>query len=416
MTLTREHPARGETLTRLTYRLLLLLVASLPLESVYTIPGSGSVTKFLGLLTGATWALSVLQRGGPRAPHTLHVVALLFVLWNACSLVWTIDGSATQTRVLTYAQLFVLLLVVWDSVTSMTQLRRVLLADVVGCCVGALLLVADYVVLGAAAEVHGRVTVGNFNPNDAGVIFALGLPVACYLLATWRGPGRRLVALIAGTYLPLGTFAVLATGSRAALLAVVPALWYAGRLLWRSRPTLAVVSFVGVGGLAVAALPLLPAAPVQRLWNTGNELMHGNLNHRQDVWAEAFRIIGENPWFGIGAGAFKVAATGVNKVGHNFVLALLAEIGIVGLVLFLAIIVVAVRAIRPAPRALRELWLTILVAWTFAALLHNWEYRKLTWLMFGLMVVSGSLGRESDGSEDPPRATRQHTAGTARRT
>jgi O-antigen ligase len=416
MTLTREQPARGETLTRLTYRLLLLLVASLPLESVYTIPGSGSVTKFLGLLTGATWALSVLQRGGPRAPHTLHVVALLFVLWNACSLVWTIDGSATQTRVLTYAQLFVLLLVVWDSVTSMTQLRRVLLADVVGCCVGALLLVADYVVLGAAAEVHGRVTVGNFNPNDAGVIFALGLPVACYLLATWRGPGRRLVALLAGTYLPLGTFAVLATGSRAALLAVVPALWYAGRLLWRSRPTLAVVSFVGVGGLAVAALPLLPAAPVQRLWDTGNELMHGNLNHRQDVWAEAFRIIGENPWFGIGAGAFKVAATGVNKVGHNFVLALLAEIGIVGLVLFLAIIVVAVRAIRPAPRALRELWLTILVAWTFAALLHNWEYRKLTWLMFGLMVVSGSLGRESDGSEDPPRATRQHTAGTARRT
>ena len=104
------------------------------------------------------------------------------------------------------------------------------------------------------------------------MIFALGLPVACFLLATWRGAGRRLVAFLAGTYLPLGTFAVLATGSRAALLvAVVPALWYAGRLLGRSRPTLAVVTFVGLGGLAVAALPLLPAAPVQRLWDTGHE-------------------------------------------------------------------------------------------------------------------------------------------------
>ena len=292
-----------------------------------------------------------------------------------------------------------------------------LLADLVGCYVGAVLMVGDYVVLGSAAEVHGRVTVGNFNPNDAGVIFALGLPVACYLLATWKGAGRRVVVLLAGTYLPLGAFAVLATGSRAALVALLPALWYAGRLLWRSRPTLAVVTFVGLGGLTVAALPLLPAAPVQRLWDTGNELMRGNLNHRQDVWAEALRIIDENPLFGIGAGAFKVAATGVNKVGHNFVLALLAEIGVVGLVLFLAMIVVSVRSLRPAPRALRELWLTILVAWTFAALLHNWEYRKLTWLMFGLMVVSGALAREpDDGSEDPAPATRPQTAGAAWRT
>ena len=109
------------------------------------------------------------------------------------------------------------------------------------------------------------------------------------------------------------------------------------------------------------------------------------------MWAEAVRIIGENPVSGIGAGAFRTAATGVNKVGHNFVLALLAEIGVVGLVLFLAMIVVGVRSLRAAPRALRELWLTILVAWTFAALLHNWEYRKLTWLMFGLMVVCGAL-------------------------
>ena len=198
------------------------------------------------------------------------MVALLFVLWNACSMLWTIDGSATQTRVLTYAQLFVLLLVVWDSVTTVTQLRRVLLADLVGCYVGAVLMVADYVVLGSAAEVHGRITVGNFNPNDAGVIFALGLPVACFLLATWKGAGRRVVVLLAGMYLPLGAFAVLATGSRAALVALLPAVWYAGRLLWRSRPTLAVVTFVGLGGLTVAALPLLPAAPVQRLWDTGN--------------------------------------------------------------------------------------------------------------------------------------------------
>ena len=68
-------------------------------------------------------------------------------------------------------------------------------------------------------------------------------------------------------------------------------------------------------------------------------------------------------------------------MGHNFVLALLAEIRVVRLVLFLAIIVVGVPALATHRRrgAARKLWLTVLVAWTFAALLHNWEYRKLTW-------------------------------------
>lgn len=380
----------------LTYRLLILLVASIPLESVYAVPGSGSVTKLLGLVTGLAWGLTVLLRGGFRAPHVLHVVALLFVLWNACSLLWTTDGSETQTRVLTYTQLFVLLLVVWDTVTTEVAVRQVLLANLLGCYAAATTMMVGYVVHGSGAEVHGRVTVGSFNPNDAGVLLALGLPVACYLWGSWSGPGRRLVVLCAVTYLPLGVFAVLGTGSRAALLAVVPALWYAGRLLGRSRPTLAVFTFVGLGALAVAALPLLPAGAVQRLWETGHDLMQGNLNDRQDVWAEALRIIHEHPWLGTGAGAFRTAATAVNKVGHNFVLALLAELGPLGLVLFLSMIVIAVRAVLTAPRTLRDLWLTMLVAWTFAALLHNWEYRKLTWLMFALMVVCGELPRHRE--------------------
>ena len=327
-----------------------------------------------------------------REPQALHVVALLFV--HLERLQPAVDHrrlGRPQTRVLTYVQLFVLVLVIWDSVRTEVAVRQVLLADLLGCYTAALILVVGYLVSGTAAEVHGRVTVAGFNPNDAGVILALGLPVACFLLATWGGPGRRAVVLLGSTYLPLALFAVLGTGSRAALVAVVPALWYAGRLLGRSRPALAVVTFVGLGCLAVAAIPVLPAAAVQRIFDTGHELMQGNLNERQDVWAEAVRIIGEHPVSGIGAGAFRTAATGVNKVGHNFVLALLAEIGVVGLVLFLAIIVVGVRSLRTAPWALRELWLTVLVAWTFAALLHNWEYRKLTWVMFGLIAVCGAL-------------------------
>jgi len=378
----------------LTFRLVLLLTASLPLESVYALPGSESATKLLGILAAGAWASTVLTAGRIRTPHTLHVVALLFVLWNACSLLWTVDGPATQTRVLTYAQLWVLLLVVWETVKTVTALRQVLLANVIGCYVAAATMVMSYVTQGSGSEVHGRVTLGNFNPNDAGVILALGLPMACYLLASrWPGPWRRPVVVIVATYLPLGAFAALGTGSRAALLALVPAVWYAARLLRRSRPRLALATFGGLGILAVAALPLLPTRALDRLGNTG-------LNERGDVWAEAIRIIHDHPLGGAGAGAFRTAATGVNKVGHNFVLALMAEIGVVGLALFVVMMVVALRALRPAPRPLRELWYTVFAAWTFAALLHNWEYRKLTWLMFGLMTACGALARRSAEGDD----------------
>jgi O-antigen ligase len=390
----------------LTFRLVLLLTASLPLESVYAVSGSASITKLLGVLAAMAWASTVLTARRVRAPHALHGVALLFVLWNACSLLWTVDGPATQTRVLTYAQLFVLLLVVWETVTTTAQMRQVLLADLVGCHVAAVTMVAGYVVQGTGAEVHGRVTLGSFNPNDAGVLFALGLPVACFLLAgPWPGPWRRLVRVLAATYLPLGAVAVLGTGSRAALAALVPTVWYAGRLLGRRHPVLPVATFVGLGALTVAVLPLLPATARDRL-------LQSTLNERQDVWSEAIRIIGDRPLGGAGAGSFRTAATGVNKVGHNFVLALLAEIGVVGLALFVLIIVVALRALRPAPRALREMWLTFFAAWLFAALLHNWEYRKLTWLMFVLMAACETLpgptaaGGDGEAESEPAPTAR----------
>ena len=52
----------------------------------------------------------------------------------------------------------------------------------------------------------------------------------------------------------------------------------------------------------------------------------------------------------------------------------------VGLVLFLAIMVVGVRSLRTA-HGERELWLTVLEVWMFGGLLHNWEITTATWVM-----------------------------------
>jgi hypothetical protein len=89
-------------------------------------------------------------------------------------------------------------------------------------------------------------------------------------------------------------------------------------------------------------------------------------------------------------------------VGHNFVLALQAELGILGLTLFCAVLLAAFVASRRAPAGLSALWLTISLAWLAGALLHNWEFRKVTWVLLGLMVVSGSLRQDDGETADTP--------------
>ncbi|MGH3413564.1 MAG: O-antigen ligase family protein [Marmoricola sp.] len=386
----------------LTFRLVLLLAASLPFEGIHVLPGSDSIPKALGILAAAAWLVLILAEGRMRAPHLFHVVSLLYVLWTACSMLWTVNGPATETRALTYAQLLVLTLVVWETVTTVAALRKVLLSYLVGCYAAALSMVAAYVIGGQAAEFHGRVTLGGFNPNDAGLILSLGMPVACYLLGHQPGRWRRSTVALAVTYFPLAAFGVLGTGSRAALAAVIPALWYGGGLLRRRHPAAALVGAIGLGALTVAVIPLLPTRSVQRLAATGTDLMNGNLNERQDIWGEAIRLIHAHPVVGIGAGAFRTAAVGVNQVGHNVAFSLLAEIGVVGFSLFVAVVVVSLRSAGRAAGSMRGLWYSLFAAWMYAALLHNWEYRKLTWLLFVLMVASSATARGRDGPEAGP--------------
>jgi O-antigen ligase len=391
---------------RLTFALVLLMTATLPLESAYSVPGGGSLSRLFGLLAAASWVLTVIVTGRLREPQPAHVAALVFVLWNACSLLWTVDARASEGRVLTYVQLVGLMLVLWDTVTTMTALTRVLLADLVGCYVAAVSLIVGYAVHGSSAVVHGRVTVGSFNPNDAGLILALGLPIAAYFVDNppLSGRARALSRFGAASYLPLGGFAILGTGSRAAVLAALASLCYVGYLLARRSTAYLVTGLSAAGATTLAVLPFLPSGALLRLLTTGQDLGQGNLNERQLVWPEALRLIHEHPLLGVGSGAFRTAAVGVNKVGHNFVLALLAELGVLGLVLFSAVLVLAFLSARRAPAGLPALWFTLSAAWMAAALLHNWEYRKLTWVILGLMVASRSLRPEKRGGREESAA------------
>lgn len=385
--------------------LMLAMVFTLPWEGVVDVPGIGQISKVVGLLAAGAWLLAVVRSGRMREPHAVHLWGLLYVVWCGLSMIWTIDGPETQTRVFTYAQLLVLMLVVWECVWTLRQVRQVMIAYLAGCYVTVVALLGGYFMQGQAAEFHGRVTVGSFYPNDVGIILALGVPLAGYLLEVpGEGGLQRLRIWATIGYLPAAAFAILVTGSRAGLAAMLPGALYGGYLFARKRPGLAIGGAVAFAALALTAVPLVPPRVIERLAGTGQQLDGGTLNQRTGIWAEGIRIFLSHPLIGVGSGAYRQADTAVNQVGHNIVLTLLAEVGLIGFGLYLGMLIACLHSLKRQPDLLRGMWVAMFTSWLFAALLHNWEYRKQTWWMIAMIAVCGALeDRAPDENVDPHR-------------
>jgi O-antigen ligase len=167
--------------------------------------------------------------------------------------------------------------------------------------------------------------VGIFNdPNDLGQLFVIALTFAIYLLAISR---QRLSQLFLCGSLVWLFYGMILTDSRGTLLAALAVLALEG---WRRYGKIA----VGIG--AALALPALFA--VTRL----SELSAGeqSANDRIQAWYQGIQMLRTHPAFGVGLGNF----TEYNpNTAHNFIVLPMAELGFVGLALWLGLIWYSVR-------------------------------------------------------------------------
>ncbi len=164
--------------------------------------------------------------------------------------------------------------------------------------------------------------VGIFNdPNDLGMLFVMCLPMAFYLSARggWMGLKRlfwwtAIVLLVWGCYL---------TNSRGTLLALVAML---GVYVWRTRGMF-LAGLLGVG--ALSGLMMLPSR-MQEM-DVSEESAMG----RVESWYEGIQMFTGSPLFGIGAGGYSDLH---ELTAHNSFVLVLAETGIIGFTVWLAIV------------------------------------------------------------------------------
>ena len=140
----------------------------------------------------------------------------------------------------------------------------------------------------------------------------------------------------------------------------------------------------------------------------------GTAASRFQLYQDALKLWPEAPVLGHGAGSWPVIWGGFDRqtTPHNMVLEILVETGIVGLVLMMALLVVAMRPVsidrlRNDPLALCAFMLFV---WLFikAQLGPDVADNRLMFMMLG--VLTGLMGRRSAASPASPAGAALRTA------
>jgi O-antigen ligase len=367
-------------LERLAFWLTLALTFSIPWEDVVEIPGFGTPTKMVGVLAAVVWASSVLARGRVRKPQLYHWLTLFFIAWNALTLLWSVDPEATSRQVTTYAQSLVLVFLLWDLVNTPARLRAALQSYVLGTLVSMAALVGNF--QAGTGFNSRRFTAGGFHPNVLAFILALGVPVAADLAMRGKNPWLRIANLAS---VPLALYGILLTGSRSAFVGALLGVGLLFVTVLRARPPLRMTLVPAALGLVALSVIYAPSQSVERVEGTSAEIAGDDWNGRVRVWREGLDIFYQRPLQGAGSGAFQSAVSS-GRPPHNFVISLLAELGLPGLLSYLGLLAVAAYHGLKGRQPL--LWLTILVVWLMGAVVHNIEDKKQTWLFLTLAVAS----------------------------
>ena len=389
-------PRTGIGTRRLAFGLSLLLIFVIPLENSIVLPGFGTIARSIGLLATGAWVIELFRSGRLRRLNLFHVSVLLFVGWNLLSFFWSIDPERSYDRIVTYMQLFVMVLLIWDLYPNLSALRRGLQAFVFG-CLGAVLSVFGALAAGNAEGINERYSASGFDQNFIGTILAIGISLAWFLTQDDGGPRGRygpLVRIVNVLYIPAAVAAVLLTGSRTASLALIPGAIYIARTLLRNRSWRAVLAIAAVGAALLFLLPALPDAPLERVLGTGDAISQGDFGGRISRWRDGWALFKERPLLGVGSGAFGAASSQGDGVAHNVFLGILDEIGIVGFALFSAVLINVTRSAIRQPVSRSWLWLAILASWLIAAASLSIELKKLTWLLFTVVTVGAHIEDE----------------------
>lgn len=368
----------------LAYGLLWIFVFSIPWERLLVLPGVAIIPRVTGGVALALALVAVVTSGRFRRWHVFHVVALLFWVWAGTTLFFSHTGERLPSKFWTFGQLLLVLWMIWEVAQSEGRQRGLLTAYVLGAYVAAFDTILVY---RRQAEALRRFAAGGADPNDLAMVLALGVPMAWYLGTTYRQPVLRWVCR---AYLPVAVVAIGLTGSRGGMVAITVALLFVPLSMTSLSPGRLVTSMAMLGVAGAVAVVYVPETLVERLFTIGSELEGGRIGGRGKLWEAGLEAFELKPLAGYGSGHFKTAITpmlaGASQVAHNSFISVLVEQGIVGFLLYMAMLGTVFLSVLKLPTLERRFALVLMATLGVAMLPLTWEDRRAVWVILAILL------------------------------
>jgi O-antigen ligase len=384
------------------------LFAVLAFVDVLPLGGAAlTFTKAAGLLLALSWLATIATNPDTRsdffsAHPAFGYLLLALVAWMAVTVLWAENPGHALSALYRWVLQITLFLIAFTAVRRRNHAVWVVAAFLVGATVSAAYGLA-FPAPPQSAEDVSRLGGAGIDPNQLATVMVAGLPLAAAFAVGWkRQPGVRLLALGVMAFCALSVFLSLSrTGLVALAVALIATVLVAGR--WR---TPAVLLLVSVSVVAFGYFSFYASAD-QRERISATDGGTG----RSDIWTVGWRMVEANPLQGVGVGNFSnssihylLAPGSIRrdefivddpKVAHNVYLEVLAEIGIPGLLAFVAVLLFAlVCTVRAAAdfRRSGDLQMEVLarglcvaLVGTFAAnFFISGQFSKQLWILLAL--------------------------------
>jgi len=398
--------------------LALMVLVALQVWRVHELFPSLAIHGLPILMTVVAVTLLLLGRDPRRRLATLDVplvrVALGILVLAGLSIPGSLYPGLSLNLVLKdYFRTVILMLLVAASVRGFADLRRLAWLQL-----GGVILFSAVILARAQMGADGRLRdVAYYDVNDLAMLIVSTLPLVLYL---WRKPARpwSRALLAAATVFLIVTLGK--TGSRGGFLGFLA---LGGYLLLRLR---GVPAWQRVGTVALLATLLAGLASDKYFDRIGTILqLRQDYNWsgksetgRMEVWKRGLGYMLDHPLLGVGAAAFPVAegtlapeALEHQRYGqgfkwsaaHNSFIQIGAELGVGGLILFIALLTAAFRTLARLRRApfpeiavTAQIFTASLVAFVVTASFLSQAYSAYLYTLLGMILglaKSGSFAR-----------------------
>ncbi len=401
--------------------------------------------NIMSVIIGLAWIGAFLGRRTPlglvRGSKRWLLVVGALLAWVFFSIIWSPNTTDAVNEASLYAEGAFALLITLTTITTPKQVRYVMIAFVVGAVVSVFIGLATgglkpSTVGTTQTAINGRLTGGGGDPNQQAAGYVATMFLILGMFSVYRTRLSRAWLTIAFLIIAVGFFA---TESRGGLIAL--ALAAAAALVIAPRQRGRILLFAG--GMGIASLILIGLSPgaIHRIVDVG-----GGTSGRSDLWKVGWEVFKAHPFNGVGIGNFvavephyalqsgllnRVQYINITpQIVHNTYLQLLAETGVIGLLLFVGVIAGFLRIAwqacrrfeRIGHREYSDLTIAVVLA-TVGMLCALFFITNVTdprlWVLLGLAPVMLGIARRMDPagavSSPPARGRRRsRSAGRAR--